>query len=536
MVVDDLYNSAIKSGSHDTIFKAAIDYEKKFRETRYKRHLHYAEKLYRKLVNTNNPVIQYKIGYTYQKGLTQEKDYAKAFLWYNKAAEQGLAVAEYKVALFYRYGFVKDMDLGKTAIQYYKELDIDNDPVKYNQLSYNQRMKASLNYFFGSYTSMFKAIKDDGQMAIDYFIRASQKGYAPAAYELAICYASGTIVEMNVIKSADLREFTSENGFTGTKHRVIISQYADKITSIDKQLLMNWYEEFDPAYKKVVNEIEFIPDYQFSNVDKQSNIETTIGGDLDYDSDANTDISDDSSFFNDSKFGYGNGYQTQQQLKSHTNKWTQINDKHLFENEKNDPELQYQIGMYHFNGDGVDTKMSKALEFFKKAADQGHAKSMLAIADFYFLIIHDNEEEEKRNEIKVFKWTKRAALKNSPEAQFKMGEFYRGGYAVKRNETKALKWYKLSAENDYADAQHALGRYYTRKSFEQNVSSIENDNNSSNHYSILAFKWFEKAAKQGLKVSQHRLSVLYEKGIGVEKDMEKSREWKERANANRKIL
>lgn len=45
----------------------------------------------------------------------------------------------------------------------------------------------------------------------------------------------------------------------------------------------------------------------------------------------------------------------------------------------------------------------------------------------------------------------------------------------------------------------------------------------------LAFQWFEKAANKGHARAQHNLGVLYQQGVGTERDFQKARHWLERA-------
>ena len=40
-----------------------------------------------------------------------------------------------------------------------------------------------------------------------------------------------------------------------------------------------------------------------------------------------------------------------------------------------------------------------------------------------------------------------------------------------------------------------------------------------------AVKWFTRAAEQGLAGSQTTLAMMYEEGRGVEKDLDKAKEW-----------
>ena len=74
--------------------------------------------------------------------------------------------------------------------------------------------------------------------------------------------------------------------------------------------------------------------------------------------------------------------------------------------------------------------------------------------------------------------------------------------------TKAIKWWSLAAEKGHPWAQHNLGDiYFHQKKYKK------------------AHHLWEKAAVQGDEMSQNSLASLYDKGLGVEKDVVKAYAW-----------
>ncbi|MCC7529173.1 MAG: sel1 repeat family protein [Candidatus Melainabacteria bacterium] len=71
---------------------------------------------------------------------------------------------------------------------------------------------------------------------------------------------------------------------------------------------------------------------------------------------------------------------------------------------------------------------------------------------------------------------------------------------------------KVMAENGHPKAQHVLGMLY------QNGLGVEKDIK-------LAIYWLEKAAEQGLKEAESYLGHLYLDGKNVEKDVDKAEKW-----------
>src|SRR6266403_1073611 len=84
--------------------------------------------------------------------------------------------------------------------------------------------------------------------------------------------------------------------------------------------------------------------------------------------------------------------------------------------ETGDPESEYQLGVCYYNGDGVGKDFAKALNWFRKAAEQNYAP-----------------------------------------AQTYLGFCYANGQGVTKDEVEAVRWYRKATEQNYAPAQTYLG-------------------------------------------------------------------------------
>ena len=87
--------------------------------------------------------------------------------------------------------------------------------------------------------------------------------------------------------------------------------------------------------------------------------------------------------------------------------------------EQGDAEAQYNLGVMHYNGDGVPQDYAKAFELFTKSAEQGDAR-----------------------------------------AQNELGWMHRFGLVVPQDYEKAIEWFTKSAEQGDAVAQFSLGWMY----------------------------------------------------------------------------
>ena len=136
-----------------------------------------------------------------------------------------------------------------------------------------------------------------------------------------------------------------------------------------------------------------------------------------------------------------------------------------------DAEKQNDLGYKYQYGKGVKKDLTKAIYWYRKAAEQGYAM-----------------------------------------AQYNMGVCYANGRGVTQDYAEAVKWYRKAAEQGYADAQNNLGVcYYGGKGTKKDYQ--------------LAVFWFKRAAENGDAYAQNNLGECYRDGEGVEKDLTQARFW-----------
>ena len=236
---------------------------------------------------------------------------------------------------------------------------------------------------------------------------------------------------------------------------------------------------------------------------------------------------------------------------------------------QNNAEAQFNLGVMYYKGDGMPQDHSKAAEWFKKAADQGHTKSQNNLEAMYsngeiaypykiasqqiseplpiFIrspitaeskaltasktLIAEAEKDIKRAQAEassekmsadIAKGTKyqatmeELAKRGDPKAQLLMGMMYARGDGVRQDSSKAAEWYEKAANQGDAFAQTYLGKMYSKG------DGVRQD-------SAKAAEWYEKAANQGNSLAQLNLGVLYHQGEGVRQDYAKAAKWYEKA-------
>ena len=216
---------------------------------------------------------------------------------------------------------------------------------------------------------------------------------------------------------------------------------------------------------------------------------------------------------------------------------------------------QYNIGIYYYNGTGgVSRNYEKAVEWFRKSANQGYASAQSALGQIYsdgngvpkdysmavywytkaaaqghdgaqnnLGVLYGKGHGVPKDPYKAFELYSKAAAQDNMVAQYNVGNCYANGKGVTKNEYSAFRYYQKSAEQGYAKAQDELGDCYH---YGRGVS--END--------YTAVTWYRKAAEQGIVNSQSALGIAYCKGEGVSKDFDWAVHWLRKAQAEMDMM
>jgi TPR repeat protein len=118
-------------------------------------------------------------------------------------------------------------------------------------------------------------------------------------------------------------------------------------------------------------------------------------------------------------------------------------------------ELKLGLGVA-FEG-GVPKQRVQAFQWFRKAADQGHAKAQYCLG-----LMHDLGEVVAQDRAQAVKFYRLAAAQGHVKAQYTLAERYDRGRGVAQNDIKAHLWFNLAAVA--GDANAFKYRNYTAKS------------------------------------------------------------------------
>jgi len=168
---------------------------------------------------------------------------------------------------------------------------------------------------------------------------------------------------------------------------------------------------------------------------------------------------------------------------------------------------QVQLAQILYRGDKVERNLSTALQWFRKAASQGHGESQAMVA--YML---DEGLGCAQNEVEGLYWHRLAAESGSAYSQGKLGAAYEAGELVRQDYEAAVKWYRLAADQGSSDAQFSLGwLLYSGNGAPQNLED--------------AAECFERSALQGNAAAQYNIAAMYGHGEHGPVDLVKSYAW-----------
>ena len=203
------------------------------------------------------------------------------------------------------------------------------------------------------------------------------------------------------------------------------------------------------------------------------------------------------------------------------------------------------LGYMYMYGEGVEQDGAKAVEWYIKAADLGNTTAMNRLGYMYY-----NGEGVEQDYAKAIEWSTKAADSGDATAMNNLGYMYAKGNGVEQDNDKALEWYvkSLSSFPDYEVYKIIVeilhGEDAAEKWFEESgdvekmmaLAELYRSNYSDNGEQVLpdfdkAIEWYTKAADLGNSDAMKMIGQMYMLGslYGREDDLEKAKEWYQKA-------
>lgn len=112
-----------------------------------------------------------------------------------------------------------------------------------------------------------------------------------------------------------------------------------------------------------------------------------------------------------------------------------------------DAEAQYSLGVMHYKGDGRPRNITKAIYWFRKAAQQDHLLSLFNVGIAFW-----EGNGVDRDYFLATEWWRRAAEQDLAAAQYNLGIAYYLGRGVQKNIEHANTWLQKAADDGYEPA------------------------------------------------------------------------------------
>ena len=119
--------------------------------------------------------------------------------------------------------------------------------------------------------------------------------------------------------------------------------------------------------------------------------------------------------------------------------------------EQGNSDAQFNLGFCYAKGNGVKKDYEQAVKWFRKAVEQGNSYALCELGNCYF-----NGVGVAKNLSEAFSWFRKSALQGYAVAQSNLGVCYEYGYGVAKNKSEAIIWYRKAAEQGNADAKARL--------------------------------------------------------------------------------
>jgi len=150
---------------------------------------------------------------------------------------------------------------------------------------------------------------------------------------------------------------------------------------------------------------------------------------------------------------------------------------------------QFNLAVCYETGRGVEKDLSKAIWYYRQAAETDHSMAIYNLALLYMEGAHDLPRdlskgltllthaadlglkeaqkylgvyysEEDKDTTKSASYLTKAAEQNDEEAQYLLAMCYESGYGVEENACKAAHWYTKSANSGFPDAMYSLAGFH----------------------------------------------------------------------------
>lgn len=181
-----------------------------------------------------------------------------------------------------------------------------------------------------------------------------------------------------------------------------------------------------------------------------------------------------------------------------------VNAMYMLASEIDFSENQFDAGDFTYN-DKPKPISPKALDWYEKAAANGHADALSALGNFY-----RQGSRVKKDIPHAIQYLEKAASAGDDYALFCIGEIHEKGEGGSKNLELALKYYLEAASHGNSYAEYHLSQGYAAGTFDgtKNLG--------------VALAWLKKAAEHDNTLALTELGKRYANGDGVQRDAKRA--------------
>ena len=120
-------------------------------------------------------------------------------------------------------------------------------------------------------------------------------------------------------------------------------------------------------------------------------------------------------------------------------------------------EAQFNMDRLYGRRIGLEKEITRALVWFRRAAEQGHAEAQCELG---LRCLYGYGPNVPQDEQRGLFWLHKAAEQGNVDAQECLGQVYEQGEYVPQDEQQAAVWYRQAAEQGDKSSQYYLGEMY----------------------------------------------------------------------------
>ncbi len=470
----------------------------------------------------DDPEVQFNLGQAYYEGKGVTQDYLQAAYWFEKAAAQGHQGAQLRLGMLYYQGEGVERS-NERAFYWFERSIVGGDSESQFQLA-------------NKYLQGEGGLPQNEERAFHWYEKAATAGHRGAQFQLAEMYHRGSGgVEADVEEALSLYKKAASRGHQEAQRQLAEMYYNGEGVTENKKIAFYWYEKgvsVETAREKFAladkydRGLDHFPEdsdralHWFKKAAEQGHKGAQLRlAKMYYNGEGVTENKETGFYWYEKSVSV----ETAEQKFALADKYDrglgdfpEDNDRalHWFRKaaEQGHSGAQLRLAKVYYSGEGDDENKERGFSLYERTVSTETAEQKFALADKYDRGLGDFPQDSGR----ALHWFRKAAEQGHAKAQQRLAKMYYNGEGVTENKERAFYWYEKGVSVETAEQKFALADKYDR-----GLGDFPQDSGRALH-------WFRKAAEQGHAKAQQRLAKMYYNGEGVTENKERAFYWYEK--------